>query len=106
MWYAAAGDPGDQVCYRQVRDLRDNLVDFAVIQMAKYHGELIRVAVADICHLVLHIHLYDQRGNKIAREPVRPCTSRKDVDDCYDAALDRIEQQWERYKRRWSRGRA
>jgi hypothetical protein len=44
------GDPGDIQRIRLCFDLRDRLVDFAIIQMSPLHGRPRRVAMADICH--------------------------------------------------------
>jgi hypothetical protein len=104
-FYAAVGELGDVEHFRMVRDLRDNLVDFAIIETTRYQGRSVQVAVADICHGQLHVHIYGKRaGGRVGREDIMACASQKDVDDCYITALDQIEEKWEDYKGRWNRG--
>jgi len=59
--------------------------------MAPLGGHLRRVAVADICHSELHIHVFNQQGVKVARESLQPIDTYEDVDEGYDAGFDRIE---------------
>jgi hypothetical protein len=101
---AAVGDMGDVEVFRQSYDIRDRLVDFAVIQKSWHNGHLVTVAEADIRHGELHVHIYDQKGERIAREVIRPVSSQKDVEDCYDAALAWFDEKWEHCKWRWRRG--
>jgi hypothetical protein len=101
---SSVGDPGDILRIRQCSDLRDRLVDFAIIQMSPLHGRLRRVAVADICHGELHVHVHDEQEQKIYRESIRPVDTQLDVEESYDAGLDRIVGKWEDYKRRWRNG--
>jgi hypothetical protein len=98
------GDPGDILRIRQCWDLRDRLVDFAIIQMSPLRGRLRRVAVADICHGELHIHVLDQQEIRIRRESIWPVNTQLDVEKSYDAGLDRITEKWQDYKRRWRDG--
>lgn len=99
------GDMGDVLRFRLYHDIRDNLVAFAVIQMTRHKERLVNVAVVDIHRNELHVHYYDKNERRIRRESLgRMIQSQKDVDGCYDAAVDWIYENWESSKRRWSRG--
>lgn len=108
-WYehqydTPVGDPGDILRFRHCWDWQDCLVDFAVILMSNCGGTQLRVAVADICHGELHVHVYNQQGEKIHRESIWPVDTQVDVQRSYDAALDRMMENWGLYKRRWRYG--
>jgi hypothetical protein len=99
------GDPGDVLHFRHSWDMGSRLVDFAIIQMSRVGGRLVRVAEADIRHGELHVHVLNQHGERIARESIQPVVTQQDVDKAYDVAFDRFVEKWEEYKRRWRSGR-
>jgi hypothetical protein len=98
------GEPGDILRIRMLHDLRDNLVDFAVILMTGAPGTLQTVARVDIRHTGLHVHWFRQDGELLRREEISPVTTLAEVQAAYNEALDRITRDWEEYKRRWRHG--
>lgn len=98
------GDLGDILRFRQCWDLNGRMVDFAIIQMTRLDGYLVRVAAADIRHGELHVHVMNKAGKRIARESIQPVISHQDAEKAYDAALDLFTEKWEEYKRRWRHG--
>ena len=71
------GDGGDILRIRHCWDHQDRLVDFAVIMMSRHRGRLIRVAEADICHGELHVHVLNQREERIRREAIWPVNTQE-----------------------------
>lgn len=72
--------------------------------MARLDGREVLAAEADIRHGDLHVHILNQRGERIARESIQPVVTQQDVEKAYDAALDVFSEKWEDYKRRWRNG--
>jgi hypothetical protein len=101
----AVGDLGDLLRFRQRLDASGRMVDFAVIQMSRLGGRLVRVVEADIRHGELHVHVLNKQGQKIAHESIQPVLTQQDVEKAYDIAFDRFVEKWEEYKRRWRSGR-
>jgi hypothetical protein len=100
----ALGEPGDILRVRMVYDLRDNLVDFALIFMTGAPGALSDVAHADIRHTGLHVHWFYRDGTELRRQEISPVTTLPEVQAAYNEAFDRVTRNWEEYKRRWRRG--
>jgi hypothetical protein len=91
--------------FRRNSDIADRLVDFAVVLLVRHNEREVMVAEADIRHGMLHVHYYDQSGERVGnRKDLRPVSTQEDVEDCYAAALDWFEENWEDCKRRWARG--
>src|ERR1700733_8840016 len=98
------GDLGDLLRFRQRLDASGRMADFAIIQMSPLHGRLKRVAEADIRHGELHVHVLNQREERIGHESIQPVVTQQDLEKAYDACLDRFVEKWEEYKRRWRNG--
>ena len=98
------GNADDILRIRLTFDLRDNLVDFAIMLMTGPGGEEREAARVDIRHTGLHAHWFSQEGEELRREEIRPITKQAEVQGAYDEALDRITGNWAEYKRRWRRG--
>lgn len=97
------GDADDILRTRLTFDLRDNLVDFAVMLMTGPPGAE-RDVRADIRHTGLHVHWNSQDGRELRRQEIRPITKQDEIQGAYNDALDLIIEKWAEYKRRWRRG--
>lgn len=80
------------------------MVEFAIILMSPLGGRRQRVAVVDICHSELHVHVYNQQEDEIGHERIRIGNTQKDVEDSYEAGVDHMLGNWEDCKRRWRDG--
>jgi hypothetical protein len=99
------GTEGDVLYFRHRWHIpTGNLVDFAIVLLARRGGRFREVARADIAHGELHVHTFGRPGQEIKHESSRRVVTQRDVDDSYSQAVRLMEQNVELYKRRWRDG--
>jgi hypothetical protein len=83
----------------------DRLLEFALTAQVEHGGGWANVARIDTAHGSVHMHIFNQRGDKIALEELRPVYGPEDVSRGYDEAEHKLIAEWEENLRRWRRGR-
>lgn len=103
-------EPGNELRVRFVT-YRNQIVDFAVVQIVRVDGEWIKVAKIDCDRGVIHRHQYlrstgeDIYDHRLLEE-IPPDRGRDVVDRWYQKAVDMMESEWEENLRRWNDDRA
>jgi hypothetical protein len=99
------GTEGDVLHFRhRWHILTGNMVDFAIVLLARPGLRFCEVARADIAHGELHVHTFDRQGHEIKHEPSGRVVTQRDVDESYNQAVRLMQQNVELYKRRWRDG--
>jgi hypothetical protein len=99
--YEAPLGDGHITMYRHVFR-QGRLVDFNVSQCTRRGGKWCLVARADSRHSSVHMHVYDQAGNKVG-EPEIVCgiETQADLENGYERADAMLETRWDDNYRRW-----
>ena len=79
------------------------MVDFNISQCTRRGGKWQLVARADSRHGTVHVHQYDQAGDKVGEPDILcPIATQQDLEIGYDQAEAMLELRWDDNYRRWT----